>query len=83
MLAARESMLRNALKFVTAREVDSKEGGAQAEELLLPPPNYSEIGTPQVEIDGAVREALVLQPPMQGVRTKLIFDVRIDNPFLD
>jgi len=83
MVTYTERLLWNALKFWTAREVDSKEGLAHAEGLLVPPPNCSEVGTPQVELDGAVGEALIQQPYMQCIRTKLIFDVRINDPLLD
>jgi len=83
MVTASKRKLRNALKFGTTREVDSKERVATAEELLLPPPNYSEVGTPQVDLDRVMGEALILQPRLQRLRTKLIFDVRIDNPFFD
>jgi len=82
MATATERKLWNALKFGTSGEVNSKEGMAQAEGFLLPPPNGSEIGTAQVEFDGAMGEALIQQPPMQVLRTKLLFDVRID-PFSD
>jgi len=78
-----ERKLWDALKFGTSGEVNSKEVRAQAEGLLVPIPKSSEVGTPQVELDGAVGEALVLQPPVQLQRTKLIFHVKIDNPFLD
>jgi len=78
-----ERHLRNGLKFGTAGEVDSKEGVAPVEGLELAPTNISEVVTPQGEIDGAVGEALITQPPPQRARTKLFFDVRIDNPFLD
>jgi len=78
-----ECMHQNALKFGTTGEVDSKEGVAFVEGLLLPPPNCSEVRAPQGELNGAVGEANILQPALQCVRTKLIFDVRIDNPFLD
>ena len=78
-----ERFLRNALKFGTTREVNSEERWAHAEGLMLPPHNCSELTASQVELNGAMGEALVLQPPLQCVRTKLIFDVRIDNPFLD
>ena len=54
MVTAMESKLFNALKFGTAGEVDTKEGRALAEGLLLPPPNGSEVGAPQVELNGAV-----------------------------
>jgi len=43
----------------------------------------SEVVTPQVELNGAVGEAWIGKPPMQCRRTKLIFVVRIDDPFLD
>ena len=85
MATLAERTKRNALKFGTTGEVDSQKGLAHAEGLLLvllPPPNCIEVGSPQVELDGAVGGALVQQPPLQRVRTKLIFDVRIDNPFL-
>ena len=83
MLTVSERKLWNALKFGTSGEVDSKEGGAQAEGLELAPPNRSEIETPQVELDGAVGEALIAKPHLQILRTELVFDVRIDYPFLD
>ena len=73
----------NALKFGTTGEVHSQEGEAHAEGLMLAPPDCSEVGKPPGELNGAVREALVLQPLLQCPRTKLIFDVRIDNQFLD
>jgi len=57
MATATERKLRNALKFGTAGEVDSKEGVAYAEGLELAPPNYSEVFAPPVDINGAVREA--------------------------
>ena len=78
-----EGSLRKALKFRTAGEVSSKEGVALTEGLLLPPPNRSEVETPQVKLNRAVGEAFIQQPPLQRLRTKLIFDVRIDNLFLD
>jgi len=83
MLTVTERELRNALKFGTTGEVNSKEGGAPAEGLLITPPNCNEVGKPQVELDGAVGEALIEQPPLQCLRTKLIFNVGIDDPFLD
>ena len=83
MVTPRECMPWNALKFGTTREVDSKEGGAIVEGLLLPPPNCNEVGKLQVELDGAVGDAPIPQPVPQSVRTKLIFDVEIDYPFLD
>ena len=83
MVTISESKLRNALKFGTSGEVDSKEGGAQAEGLLNAPPNCIKVGTPQEELNGAIREALIQHPPIQCLQTKLIFDVRINDPFLD
>jgi len=76
-------MIRNALKFGTACEVDSKEGGAKAEGLIVAISKSSEVELPQGELNGAVGEALVLQPLQQCLRTKLIFDIRINNQFLD
>ena len=52
----------NALKFGTTSEVDSKEGEAIAEGLLVAPPNRNEVGTPQIELDGAVGEAPMIKP---------------------
>ena len=83
MMTASERILWNALKFGTAGEVNSKEGRALAEGCPPLPPNCSEVGAPQVDLNGAVGEALIQQPPLQSERTKLIFDVRINNPFLD
>ena len=83
MVTTTERSLWNALKFGQSREVDSKEGGADAEGLLLPPPDCSEVEAPQGELIGAMGEALIHQPPLQSPRTKLVFDVRIDDPFLD
>ena len=83
MVTLSERHLWNALKFGTTSEVDTKEGVAPAEGLLLPPPNCNEVLIPQVELNGAVGEVQILQTPMQSVRTKLIFDVRIDNPLFD
>ena len=83
MVTLSKSKIWNALKFGTAREVNSKEGEATAEGLMLPSRNYSEIGAPQVELDGAVGEALILQPSLQRLRTKLLFNVRIYDPFFD
>jgi len=83
MVTASERIPRNALKFGTYGEVNTKEGNEIAEGLLIAPPDCSEVGAPQVELDGAVGEALVLQPPLQCPRTKKFFDVRIDDPFLD
>ena len=83
MATLTERKLWNALKFGTTREVNSQEGGAPAEGLMLPTSNCSDAGEPQVELNGAVGEALFQQPVPQRLRTKLVFDVRIDNPFLD
>ena len=83
MLTALERKPWNALKFGTTGEVDSQEGVSFAEGLGVLQPNSSEVGTPQVELNSAVGEALFLQPLPQRLRTKLIFDVRIDDPFLD
>ena len=57
---ASERKLWNALKFGTTGEVNSKEGRAHGEGLLLPPPNCREVVTPQVELNGAMGEALIL-----------------------
>jgi len=83
MATLSERKLWNALKFETSGEVDSKEGVAQAEGYLLPPPNFGEVGKPQVDLNGAVGESLVLHPRLQCIRTKLLFDVFFDDPFLD
>jgi len=83
MVTVTERLLRNPLKFETTREVYSKEGWAQTEGVLILQNDDSEVGAPQVELNGAVGEALITNPPQQCERTKLIFDVRIDNPFLD
>jgi len=82
MVIVTERKLLNALQFWTAGEVNSKEGCTIPEWFLLPQTKCSEVGAPQVELDGAVVEALVLNPDRQCRRTKLILDVRIDNPFL-
>ena len=75
--------LRNALKSGTAGEINSKQGRASAEGMDLAPTNGSEVGEPQVELNGAIGEALITKNVPQCPRTKLVFDVRIDNPFLD
>jgi len=62
MATATKRNLWNTLKFGTTREVNSQEGEASSEGLLPPPPNCSEVGIPQVELDGAVGEALVAKP---------------------
>ena len=51
MATASESTLWYELKFGTAGEVDSKEGGTQAEGLNVAPPNCSEVEAPQRELD--------------------------------
>jgi len=61
----RERILRNALKFGTSREVDSKEGLARAEGLEHAPPNSSEALEFQVKLNGTVGEAIILKPPLQ------------------
>ena len=61
---------RNALKFGTSGEVESKEGWAIAEGLELAPPNCIEVRAPQGELNGAVGEAIITQPPRQCHRTK-------------
>ena len=81
MATASERSIRNALKFGQSGEVDSKEGRAQAEGLEFAPPNCSEVGIPQVELNGAIGEALIANPVPQRPRTNLIFDVRIKNDF--
>ena len=82
MASPSERTLRNALKFGTTGEVNSKEGVVLIKGWELAAPNCSEVMTPQVELDCAVGEALIQQPPLQFPRTKLLFDVRIDDPFL-
>ena len=72
----------NAHKFGTSGEVDSKEGVAIAEGLLAAPPNCSEVETPPVELNGAVGEALMMQPLRQCLRTTLIFDILFNVNFL-
>jgi len=88
MATLSERHTRNALKFGQSREVDVKE--APAEGLLIVPPNYSEIGAPQRELNRAMGEALIQQPVLQLQRTKLKSDKQslnfvggFDDPFLD
>ena len=83
MVTAGERTPWNDLKFGTAGEVNSKEGVAHAEGLRAARPNCSYIEAPQVEINIAIGEAHITKPVPQLRRTKLIFDVRIDDPFLD
>ena len=54
MVTASKRIIRNSLKFGTTGEVDSKEGGAIAEGLLVAPRKQSEVGTPQVELNGTM-----------------------------
>jgi len=83
MATATERLLRNALKFGQSGEVDSQEGKANVEGLELAPPDYSEVGAPQVELNGAVGEALMLHPSTHQPPTKHPFDILIDDPFFD
>jgi len=83
MVTARERHLRNALKFGTSGEVNSQEGRALAKGRELAPTNFSEVGSSQVELKGAVREALVKQHPPQIHRKRCFSDVVFDNPFMD
>jgi len=83
MGTATERMLRNALKFGTTGEVDSKEGVAPVERLKLAPPNRSEVWAFQGELDGAVGEALILKTQLQCIRTKIYSFVVFDDQFLD
>ena len=89
MSTASKRKLWNAFKIVTAGEVDTKEGEAPAECLPVARTNCSEVRTHQVELNGAVGdalsrgEALIQQPHLQRPRTKLIFDIFIDDPFFD
>ena len=83
MVTISERKLRNALKFGTTREVNTQEGVAQVEGLLPPPTNCSEVVSPKAELNRAMGEALIPQPPLQRPQTKLVFNVRIDNPFFD
>jgi len=60
MGTATERHKRNALKFGTSGEVDSKEGWAFAKGLVVVPPNCSELVAPQEKFNGSVGEALIL-----------------------
>jgi len=59
-----ECKLLNPLKFWTTGEIDTKEGVAIIEGLehLIVPLNSSEVGTPQVDLNGADGEAVIHQP---------------------
>ena len=59
MVTLSERKLRNALKFGTTREVNSKEGLAPAEGGVTLPIIQFEGGSPQVELDGAVGEIFI------------------------
>jgi len=84
METASERLIWNALKFGTTREVNSKEGVATVEGmLLLAPPNSSEVGTSHEDFDGAVGEITITKSPHHIISTKLLFDVRIKNDRLD
>ena len=65
MATLSERILRNALKFGQSGEVNSKEGCAFVEGLLVAPPNCNEIESPQVELNGAVGEALITKTRLQ------------------
>ena len=85
MATISERSLRNALKFGQSGEVDSKEGLdlSKGPHDVVTQLNCSEVGTPQVELNGAVGEAIVLQTPMQVLRTKLVFNIFFEDPFFD
>ena len=83
MLTASERKLRNALKFGTAGKVNSQERLKIRQGSSSNHHNSSEVAAPQVELNGAVDEALTLHPLPQCLRTKLILDVIFDDPFLD
>ena len=51
MVTVEERTLWNALKFRASGEVNFQEGAAPAEGLELAPPNFSEVGTSQVELN--------------------------------
>ena len=64
----------NALKFGTTGEVNSQEGGTHAEGSELAPTKCGEVVAPQEELNGAESPWWSLQPYLQRLRTKLIFD---------
>ena len=59
MVTFKESILRNALKIGQSGEVNSKEGRAPVEGMMLVPRNCSEVGAPQGELNGSIGEALM------------------------
>jgi len=86
MGTVREHTLRNALKFGTTIEIKVTDGFHVVEWeafCVEPPPYGSEVGAHQEDFDRAVGEAIIRQPLTQRPRTKLIFDIEIDDPFLD
>ena len=83
MATLSERKLWNALKFGTTAEVNTKEGEAFVEGLPAVPPKCSEVGAPQGERDGATRKISVSNPTTQCPRTKLLFDILIEDDVLD
>ena len=75
MVTLSKRKLRNALKFGTAGEVDSKEGFQFSERENFAPHNCSEVGTPQGEINGTIGEVIIRQPLPQRPQMKLNFDI--------
>jgi len=65
MGTATERTHRNALKFGASGEVDAKEGVATAQGMDIAQSNCSEVLSPQIELYGAIGEALMLQPLLQ------------------
>ena len=61
MLTISERTFPNTLKFGTSGEVNSQEGINLLQRIHPSPPNCSEVVTPQVELNGAVGEALIRQ----------------------
>ena len=51
-------------------------------DLRISPPESSDVLTPQGELDTAFSEARVVEPVAQ-FKTKLIFDVVLNDQFLD
>ena len=62
MATAKECIIRNALKFGTTGEVNSKEGEARVEGSDVAPSSCSEVGAPQGELNGAVGETGITKP---------------------